>query len=93
MISLLHMVVSSMKRANTYKALRMAPVFLLPACMVASSFSHVLPEVKSFPCPICPLQGLDFLRNSGYSVVLQSQPSDGHKKNYDFVDYVAFSHF
>lgn len=87
------MIVSSMKRANKYKALRTAPDFLLPACVVAASFSHVLPEVKSFSCPICPLQGLVFLWNSGYLVVLQSQPSDGHETNYDFVDYIAFSHF
>lgn len=87
------MVVSSMKRANEYEALRMVLDFLLPAFTAAASLSHALPEVQSSPRPVCPLQGLVVLRNSGCLVVLQSQPSDGHKKNYDFVDYMAFSHF
>lgn len=37
--------------------------------------------------------GRPCLWNSGYLVVLQSQLSDGLKTNYDFIDYLAFSHF
>ena len=73
--------------------LRTGPGSTSPVCVVAASVSHVLPEVKSFSCPICLLQGLVFLWSSSYLVVLQSQPSDGHKKCFGFVDYLAFSHF
>lgn len=82
-----------MKRANKHKALRTAPDFILSVCMVAFSLSHVLLKVKYFSCPIWRWQGLVFLWNSGHLVVLQSQLSDGHKKNHDFVDYLAFSPF
>lgn len=67
------------------------PHFVLTVCIVATSLSHAMPKAKPFSHSICPLEGL--LWNLGYLVVLQSQLSDELKKNYDFVDYLAFSHF
>lgn len=58
--SVSHVVVLSIKRATQYRALRTVTDFIFPDYIVATSFSHALPKVKPFSCPVCALEGLVF---------------------------------
>lgn len=67
--------------------------FLLPACMVAPLSPSPLPCRRWSSVLHFSLEGLAAVCSSDYLFALCPQLSEGLRKSYDFVDYLAFCYF